>query len=779
MAGETIGTRFGTGQAIRRIEDLRLLRGQGCYADDVVLAGQAWIGFLRSPHAHARILAIEPAAARALPEVLAVFTGDDLAAAGVSPLVGPADTFRQADGAAAASALRWPLARERARFVGEAVAAVVAGSRAAVLDALEAIEVIYEPLAAAVTPAAAIAAGAPSLIDDSRGNVSAVVRHGDTLAVDAAIGRAAVTVSLDIVNQRVAPVALEPRTVLAWPDPVSGRLFVRASSQMPTRERDSIAAVLGIEVERVRVQVGDVGGGFGMKTGMYPEDAVVAFAARALGRPVRWIATRGEDMVSAVHGRDIRTRAHLALGPDGRFLALRTHTEVNLGAYATDIGLAMHFLLGPAILSGPYRIPVADIGASAVVTNTATIGAYRGAGSPEAAHIMERLVDEAARALSMDPVEIRRRNLVEPTRMPYANVLGQTYECGDYPRVLERALELGDWAGFEARALASAARGRLRGHAVAMCVKFSSANVLQEAVDVRIAADGMIEIASATMAMGQGIATSYAQIAVDVFDVPIERIRIVQGDTDRVNGFGSGGSRSLQVGGSAVRQVAERTIEQARELAADALEVSGRDLEYARGRFTIAGTDRSIEWGALAAAQPGAEIRVEMIGAVAGGTWPYAAHVCEVEIDRDTGAAQVCAYASVNDIGTVVSPPIATGQIVGGIVHSIGQALCEAVVYDPDSGQLLTGSFADYAMPRAGVLPEIVTEFDQSVPTANNPLGAKGVGELGTMAATPAVVNAVIDALVRGGVPLARANAVQMPLTAAKLYAAIRGSASG
>jgi carbon-monoxide dehydrogenase large subunit len=767
--------RFGSGQAVQRIEDPALLAGAGRFTDDVRVDGETHLAFLRSPYAHARIVSLDADAARATPGVLAVYTGAELAAAGVKPIPS-IDVFRRADGKPLVTPARRALAHERVRFVGEAVAAVVAETREAARDACEAIAVDFEELPAVVDALAATAPGATAIDPDAPDNIAAEMRHGDAAATAAAFAGAAHVVSLDLVNQRVAPSSIEPRSVLAESDPASGRLTVRLSSQMPTGVMTSLQDLLpGFEKGQVRVVVGDVGGGFGMKTGIYPEDMVAAWAARALKRPVRWQAERSEDLVSAVHGRDVVSKAELALDANGRVLALRVRSLANVGAYATATGVVIQLMIGPWVSTSIYDIQTVDLHFLAVLTNEAPTGAYRGAGRPEAIYLIERLFDAAARELQLDPAELRRRNMIRPEQMPYTNPLQQVYDSGRFEQVLDRGLALADWNGYAARREASKRRGKLRGRGIATFLEWTGGNVFEERVGVTVSADdGMIEIFTATQAMGQGIATSYAQLAVDVFGVPIEKIRILQGDTDRGQGFGSAGSRSLFTGGNSLHVAAEKTVTLAKDLAAEALEAAPTDIEYRAGRLQVAGTDLGIDLFELAGRQPDAQIRIDSTSSVGGPTWPNACHVCEVEIDPETGHVDVVAYASVNDIGRVVSPTIARGQVDGGAVQGIGQALCERVAYDPDSGQMLTGTLMDYALPRAAHSVAFRTEFDTTIPCLTNPLGVKGVGELGTIGATPAVVNAVVDALDHAGQGR-RAEKVQMPLTSEQVWRALGG----
>jgi len=770
--------RFGSGKSVRRVEDDALLTGRGTFVDDVAQPGGACVVFLRSPHPHARIASIDTTRAAALPGVVAIVTGDDLVRAGVKPLPRSAD-FKRPDGGPAASPPRRALAVGTVRFVGEAVAAVIAESVDRARDAAEAIDVQFDALPAIVDTDAAVRPGAPLVWPAASDNIACEARHGDAAAAADAFRRAAHVVTLELVNQRLAPCPIEPRALRASFDAATDRITLRASSQTPTGLRDALCAeVLGIAPDKVRVLVGDVGGGFGMKTGLYPEDVVLAFCARRFKRPLQWRADRIEEFLAATHGRDVSSRAELALDRDGRILALRVASLANMGAYATPAGVAIQLLIGPWVSTSIYDIRTIDIGIKAVLTHTAPTSAYRGAGRPEAIYIIERLMDAAARQTGIDLVELRRRNMIRPEQMPYTNAMDKTYDSGRFESIMDQALTLADWTGFAARAAAAESRGRLRGRGLATFLEWTGADVFTENVTVTVKAaapDGTpdeIEIFSATQAMGQGLATTYAQLAVDVFGVPIERIRIVQGDTDRGTGFGSAGSRSLFVGGSAVQVASDRTVAKARDLAADELEAAVGDIEYADGVFRIGGTDRSIGLFELARKQPLARILLESTSSVAGPTWPNGCHICEVDVDPETGAVDVAAYWSVNDVGRVVNPLIVIGQLEGGAVQGIGQALCERFVYDAESGQAVTASFLDYALPRAGMIRHFAMTMDESTPCLNNALGVKGVGELGTIGATPAVVNAVIDALVRAGVG-ARAQALQMPLTPERVWRAL------
>jgi aerobic carbon-monoxide dehydrogenase large subunit len=766
--------RFGSGQAVRRLEDDSLLSGQGCFTDDVTHADQVFLCFVRSPYAHARITGIDTGAARGLPGVLAVVTGAELVAEGVKP-ISASLSFGRTGGQPGATPPRRALAHERVRFVGEPVAAVYASTLAQARDAAEAVVVEYEELPVVADVAQATARGAPLVWDAATGNVAAEMRHGRPDATAAAFAQAAHVVKLAITNQRVAALTLEPRSVLASYDPASARVTLRMSTQMPSGVRNTLCKeVLGIAPEKVRVVVGDVGGGFGMKTGIYPEDVLVAWGAFKLQRAVKWVADRSEEFLSTTHGRDVHCRAELALDATGRILALRLRSHANVGAYATPTGVAIQLLIGPWVQTSVYDIQTIDFHFQAVLTNTAPTGAYRGAGRPEAIYTMERLMDEAARQTGIDRVALRRRNFIRPEQMPYINPMQQTYDSGKFEAVMDQGLALADWNGFEARARESAARGRLRGLGLATFLEWTGGNVFEERVTVSVTPDGMIEVFSAVNAMGQGIATTLAQLVVDAFGVPIERVRIVLGDTDRGDGFGSAGSRSLFTGGSAVRVGADRTVAHARELAAKEFEAAVQDVVYERGELRVAGTDLRIDLATLAARQPQQRIFVDSTSTVAGPTWPNGCHVSEVEIDPATGAVDIVAYASVNDVGRVVNPMIVRGQLDGGAVQGIGQALYEGIVYDSETGQLLTGSLMDYAAPRADVLrADFRTEMDESTPCLNNALGVKGVGELGTIGATPCIVNAVADAFARSG-RAARAPTLQMPLTPSRVWQALQ-----
>lgn len=758
--------RFGSGKSVHRLEDQQLLLGAGVYANDVSLPDQSHLVFLRSPYPHANITRLDTTSAQAMPGVLAVVSGQDLKAAGIKPMA-RAMNFKRADGSPLSSTTRHILATEKVRFVGEPIVAVVAITEVIARNAIEAIDIEFDALPCVTTLADALANNAP-LLTEAPDNRVAETRYGDAQATQAAFDQAAHVVHLDIVNQRVAALSIEPRSVLAYPE--QGRLHIRMSSQMPTGVRGTVSDLLGIDKEKIRVIVGDVGGGFGMKTGAYAEDVVTAYCAHTLQRPVKWIADRSEEFLSSSHGRDIETKASLALASDGKILGLRIETLANVGAYPTMTGLAIQMLIGPWVQSSVYDIQTIDYHFTGVMTNTASTGAYRGAGRPEAIYNIERLIDEAARVSGIDRVQLRRRNFIQAAQMPYKNPMGQVYDTGAFEMIMDQALEKADWSGFAKREAESKAKGLWRGLGIATFLEWTGGNALEENVHVQILADGTIEVASAVNAMGQGIATSLAQLVVDVFGVDIAQVRVVLGDTDRANGFGSAGSRSLFTGGSAMRVGAEKTLDKARELAGQALEASPADLAYVSGSFSVKGTDLKISLADLAKRQPDARIEMQSSTTASGPTWPNGCHICEVEVNPSTGETSVVSYTSMNDVGRIVNPMIVEGQLDGGAVQGMGQALLESLVYDAESGQLVTGSLMDYAAPRADIMPKMFHTFtNQTVPSTNNVLGVKGVGELGTIGATPCVVNAIADAISRNG-KSQKSQKLQMPLTPFRLW---------
>jgi carbon-monoxide dehydrogenase large subunit len=763
-----------------------LLRGAGRFVADIVLAGELHCVLVRSPHAHARIVSIDTAPAAQMPGVVAVLTGADMAADNVAPMA-PLWAIKSADGRPMAEPPRWALARGTVRHVGEAVAAVIAETRVQAMDAAEAVDVAYAPLPVVTEARAALANDAPPLHEATPGNVCFRFARGDDAAVRQALASAAHVVRLDLVNNRLIGAALEPRALLA--DGSAGKLTLYCATQVPHHIRRVVTEQLGMPLTALRLVAPDVGGGFGYKGKHYPEETILAWAARKLGRPVKWIATRAESFVSDNQARDHLTHAELALDTEGRFLALKVDTLANIGAYVSTFGAAIPSAIYSALLAGVYRTPAIAVTSTGVFTNTLPTDAYRGAGRPEACYVLERLADAAALKLGLDRAEIRRRNLVPVTAMPYKTPIGPTYDCGDFPRVFARALAAGDYGGFEARRAASAAYGLLRGVGLACFVESSGvapsrlAGALGaragffESAEVRIDATGAVQAALGTHSHGQGHATTYAQILASRLGVPLARIRIVEGDTGTVPyGTGTFGSRSIAVGGSALHVAATKIVEKGRRIAAHRLEAAEADVAFADGRFVVKGTDRAIGFAEIARA---AHTAHDLPAGVEPGLQESAfydppnfafsngVHLCEVEVDPETGVVRVAGYWAVDDIGTVINPMIVEGQLHGAVAQGAGQALGEACVYDAD-GQLVSASFLDYAVPRADELPDFASENDESQPCTHNPLGAKGCGEAGTIAAPAAIVNAVLDALGPLGV-----DAIDMPATPHRVWQAI------
>jgi carbon-monoxide dehydrogenase large subunit len=756
--------RFGSSRSQKRLEDDRLLTGKGLYSDDRDLPGQAWMVVLRSPHAHARIASIDAAEARKAPGVAAVYTAAELKADGVGPIPLP-PLFKRPDGEPMGAPPRALLADGVAFYAGHPVVALIAATRAQAQDAAELVAIEYQELPCVVRPAQAIEPGAPQIWLAAPGNISAQIRYGDATAVAKAMAQAAHVTELALHNQRVSAMPLEPRAALA--QFTGGRWTLYTQTQQPTGTRDSLAAVFKVKPEQFRVVVGDIGGGFGMKTGLYPEDAIACYAARKLSRPVKWRAERSEDFLAAHMGRDQHFHAWLALDAAGKVLALKMEMLGDFGSVPVGSTAMIPLVVGPKVLTSVYHVPVVDYFIRGVLTNTMATGAYRGAGRPEANFLMERLLDRAARELQLDPAEIRRRNFIAPAAFPYKTHMGDTYDAGEFERILDRILKFSDWENFKERKEQSQKRGKLRGRGLASYLEWTGA-LPTETVDVEVAADGTVTVFSGTMAMGQGLETSYTQLVGEVLGISFEKIRIVQGDTDRANGVGSVGSRSAFVGGSAVVAAGHKVVARGKELAAEALEAAAPDIEYRNGRFSIGGTDRSIGLAELAGKQTQKIIRVSATQTPSAPSWPNGAQAIEVEIDPETGVVELAKITSVDDIGRIINRSIVEGQVHGGIAQGAGQALWEQVAYDAESGQLLTGSLMDYCVPRADQFPPMANEFDESVPCKTNLLGVKGVGELGTIGATPAVVHAVLDALADRGV-----RHIEMPMTAEKVWRAL------
>jgi carbon-monoxide dehydrogenase large subunit len=759
--------RFAAGQSITRLEDEALLRGAGRYADDFVLANAAHACIVRSPHAHARIAAIDADAAKKAPGVLAVLTGADAAAdgLGVIPCLIPVVNL---DGTNRADTPRPVLARERVRHVGDPVAMVIAASAAQAKDAAERVRIDYEPLASVSDARAALDARAPQVWEHVPGNLAFDIGLGKSReAVEAAFARAAHVTRVELVNNRLVANPMEPRAALAEPDPASGRTTLVTPSQGPHLLHGQIAdAVLKIGRDKLRVVSGNVGGAFGMKIFLYPEQPLVAWAARKLGRAVRWTAERSESFLSDAQGRDNYSVAELALDREARFTALRVTTWANMGAYLSNFGPFIPQLAAP-MLSGVYRIPAIWLNVKGVLTHTVPVDAYRGAGRPEAIYLLERVIDVAARELGLAPDEIRRRNFLAPADMPYQTPVESLYDSGDFAAVMEAAMQKAEWSAFASRREAARKRGKLRGIGLAMYIERCGGGP-PDTVALKVEPGGTVTLFSGMQDNGQGHTTTFVQLLSERLGLDASRIRVVQGDTDLVPAEGlTGGSRFLAIGGIAAREAAVQVIEQGREAASRALEAAPADLVYEDGEYRIAGTDRKLTLFEAAQAA-GGKLEATHTRAPQDYTYPNGCHVCEVEIDEETGEAGIARYTIVDDFGRALNPLLLEGQVHGGTVQGIGQALLEHAVYDRESGQLLTGSFMDYAMPRADDLPAFDCDFHH-VPCATNPLGVKGAGEAGAVGAPAAVVNAVIDALQAAAGP----RHLDMPLTRERVWRAL------
>jgi len=757
---------FAIGQPLERLEDPRLLRGEGRFIHDLALPGQAYLVLVRSPHAHARIRAVDAAAARAAPGVLGVYTVEDLIADGVGTSKVTLARKRP-DGSPMFWRAHRGLAEDRVRHVGDPVAAVVAETLAQAKDAADLVEVDYEALPAVVDADAALRPGAAAVWDECPDNLSNVHQAGDAAAVAAAFGRAANVVRRRYVISRVHAQFMEPRGALGAWDAASGRYTLYVDSQYPHRIRDLLAAdIFKVPPERIRVVSEDVGGAFGGKGWASLEHRHVLWLARKLGRPVKWTCERSEAPLADEHGRDMASEAELALDADGRFLALRVRNVNNLGAYASTERQLLPTFANLGSLVGMYAFPAAHVQVSGVFTHTSPTAPYRGSGRPEAIYVLERLIDDAARELGVDRVELRRRNLVPPSAMPYQTALTFTYDCGEFERVMDQALALGDWRGFEARRAESARRGRLRGIGLANAIERAAAGPVGETARVAFDASGRPTLYLGTKSQGQSHETVFRQIAAAQLGIAPQDIDFVEGDTDRVaTGLGTFGSRSAALGGSALSLAAAQIVVRARELAAERLEAAAADLVFEDGRFRIAGTDRSVSLAEVAGA---ARLDERASFAPSQETFPNSCHVCEVEVDPETGQVALAGYAVVDDVGTVLNPLTLKGQVHGGVVQGLAQILLERMAYDPESGQLLTASFMDYAMPRASDLVPLQVA-SHAVPTALNPLGVKGAGEAGTVGALAACMNAVLDALVPRGVA-----SLDMPVTPEAVWRALR-----
>jgi carbon-monoxide dehydrogenase large subunit len=770
--------KFGVGQPVPRGEDPLLLRGQGRYTDDVNLAGQAYAVMVRSPYAHGIIRRIDTAAARAMPGVLAVVTGAELKAAGFG-LIKPGASFNNRDGTPMKVPPRPSLTTDRVRHVGDAVACVIAATAFQARDAAEAVTLEIDPLPAVTEARAAAQPGAPQIHDGAPGNICLDYHYGDAEKTAAAFAAAAHIVRLPIINQRLVANPIEPRAALAAYDAASARWTLHTCSQGVFGMRNNVAnELLGVAPEKVRVLTGNVGGSFGMKSALYSEYGCLLYAARALGRPVKWTDDRSGSFLSDQHGRDHDLLAELALDKDGKFLAVRVSGYANMGAYLGNFGVLIGSLNIVKNTVGGYATPLIEVATKCVFTNTTPVGPYRGAGRPESNYYMERLVDAATAQTGIDRIELRKRNHIRPDQLPYKAASGMTYDSGEFSALLDHALAAADWRSYGRRQEDSLARGRLRGRGIGGFLEVTGAPS-KEMAGIRFEADGTVTIVTGTLDYGQGHLTPLAQVLFGKLGIPVDRVRLVQGDSDRlIAGGGTGGSRSIMMSGAAVLAASDKVIEQGKAIAAHALEAAVADIEFAHGRFTIAGTDRSI--GVLELAErlrqgmklpPDApkSLDAELVIDGTPSAFPNGCHICEVEVDPETGKVEVVRYSSTNDFGNLVNPLLVAGQVHGGVVQGIGQALMEAARYD-EGGQLLTGSFMDYALPRASDVPSIAFH-SHPVPAKTNPLGAKGCGEAGCAGALPAVMNAVVDALSVYGI-----RHIDMPATPERVWQAIQAA---
>jgi carbon-monoxide dehydrogenase large subunit len=738
--------KFGVGQSVKRVEDVRFITGRGKYTSDYAPEGALHAAFLRSPHAHAAFVFGDLDAARAMPGVKAVYRIEDFEALGDLPCLAP---MPNSDKTTTPLKPYPVLARGEAHHIGDAVAMVVAETEGEARDAAEALEVDWTPLPAAIDMRAALANGAPQVFAEAKGNLAYDAHIGDKVKADGVFAKAAHVVTIDIVNPRVVANYMEPRGAVGEYDPASGRSTLHVGSQGVHGLRDTLAGIiLKIPPENLRVVTDDVGGGFGTKSFMYREYPLVVEAAKRLGRPVAWQADRTEHFLGDAQGRDNLTRAEMALDADGRFLAMRVDILGNLGAYLSQFAPYIPWL-GATMATGVYDIATLYVRCRGVYTHTVPVDAYRGAGRPEAAYALERLVDQCARALKIAPEEIRARNFVKASQMPYRTQTGRTYDVGDFEGAMRACLARADYSGFGARADAARKRGRIRGIGLASYVECTAWGEGEEG-SVELGADGDFTARIGTQSNGQGHETAYAQVVSQYLDVPLERIKVIQGDTDRVvSGNGTGGSRSIPVGAVMVTRASQTLVASLKELAADKLEAAVGDLEVADGHIRIAGTDRAISYRDLAALPAAKPEKLKAIESFVPpeATYPNGTHLCEIEIDPETGAAHIVGYTVVDDFGFTLNPLLLKGQVHGGIAQGVGQALMERAVFGAD-GQLLTASFMDYCVPRADTLPDFSFET-RNIPSTTNPLGLKGAGEAGSIGSTPAVMNAVVDALWR------------------------------
>jgi len=772
--------RQGFGQPIPRKEDARLITGRGRFSDDVNLPDQVHACFVRSPHAHARIRSIDGAAALARPDVLVVLTGRDALADGLGPIPHrPVPTnpnefpLGGRDGGRVLVAPHRPLPADRARHVGEAVAMVVARSAAAAADAAERVVIDWEPLPSVTATPDAAEPGAPVLWDDLGTNVCVDSLAGDAAATDAAFAAAAHVARLDTWIPRITGVPMEPRAALGVHDPLSGRYTLYAGSGGVVRHKTDLAEILGVPEHAVRVVAHDVGGNFGTRNSFYPEFALVAWAARRLGRPVKWTCERREALLTDYQARDLLSAMELALDAEGNFLALRGTNTSNVGAHAVTF---VPLNKGRELSTSVYHVPTAAVRGRAVHSNTSPLAAYRSAGRPQVMFVIERLIDLAARRHGFDRVALRRRNLVATSAMPYTNPFGIVYDSGDYGAVQDRAVALADWAGFEARRREARARGRYRGIGLANYIEIAT-GAPRERAQVSVRPDGWIDVVIGTLSAGQGHETSFAQLIAEWLGVELDRVRLITGDSDRVPiGGGSHSGRSMRLGGVVMARASDRVVERGARIAAWLLESAVADLEFTARRFVVRGTDRSVDLFEVAAAALRRDAPADLAGpleaecdeTVSDPSFPYGCAVCEVEVDPETGVVEIVRYTSVDDVGRAINPMIVHGQTHGGIAQGVGQALWELCDYDPSSGQLRSATFMEYALPRADMLPAFRTEISE-VPSTSNPLGLRGGGEGGTTPAPGAVVNAIVHALAELGV-----EHLEMPVTPERVWSAIQ-----
>jgi carbon-monoxide dehydrogenase large subunit len=769
---------FAIGQPVDRKEDPILLRGEGSYAADVSLPGQAWAVFVRSRYAHGLIQSIETAEAAAMPGVLGVYTQAELTAAGLQPMP-PAQAGKNHDGTPTATPVQTVLAGTKVRYVGDPVAFVVAETLQQARDAAEAVIVEIEPLPAVTTPGAAVAPGAPLVHDNVPGNVVQTFRHGDAKAVADAFARAAHVTKLTIRNSRIVVAQMEPRSAVGQfePEVSGGKYTIHMGCQGVFGQRNTLRRVMAVGPEQLRVLTRNVGGSFGMKSSVYPEYPSILHAARVLGRPVKWTDDRGESFVSDSHGRDHEATVSLALDADGKFLAVRAETIGAMGAYMSNAVLLPATVNTMKNIIGVYATPLMEIYARNVFTHTTPVGAYRGAGRPEGNYYMERLIDTAAREMGIDRVELRRRNHIQPEQLPYAAPSAQSYDSGAFPAVLDAALARADWDGYGTRRAESRRRGKIRGRGIGQYLE-ATAPSGEEMGGIRFEADGSVTIVTGTLDYGQGHSSAFAQVLSAQLGIPFEKINLLQGDSDElIAGGGTGGSRSIMASGTAILAASEQVVEHGRKIAGHLLEVSAADIEFSEGRFSIAGTDRGIDILDLATrlreghipslpADLPASLNVELIHKTPPSAFPNGCHVAEIEIDPETGVTSIERYETVNDFGVLINPKLVQGQLHGGIMQGLGQALMEEATYDAD-GQIVTGSFMDYAMPRAdnGVTFGFVS---QPSPARTNALGVKGCGEAGCAGSLPAIMNAVVDALSEFGI-----DHIDMPATPWRVWEAI------